>query len=103
METNPNNPQHSDHEIYDNTKGGSNQEFTEAEEVVENGVNAVVFYTEKPIPFKEIQEQKFKLRTARGKSGVDWITDLPNASAKFMLKSENNSKKDFFSEILVYL
>jgi len=104
METNPNNPQHASYEIYDNAKATKEQKFSEVQNVVlENGSKAVIFDTLTPIPFREIQEQKFKLKTLRGKSGVEWVTDLPCASAKFMLKTENNSKKDFFSELLVYL
>lgn len=104
METNPNNPQHSDYEIYDNSQGAEEVEFSDAEDVLmESGIKAIVFWTENPIPFREVQEQKFKLRTLRGKSGVEWITDLASASAKMMLKTEKSSKNDFFSEILVYL
>jgi hypothetical protein len=105
METNSNNPQHSAHEIYDNTKGAAAlQKFDDAETIkMDNGTAAVVFKTSTPVPFREIQDQKFKIKTLRGKSGVEWITDLPNASAKSLLKIENNSKKDFFSEIMVYL
>jgi hypothetical protein len=103
-ETNANNPQHSEHEIYDNSKTEKEQKFTDAQNLVlDNGNKAVVFSTSTPVAFREIQEQKFKIKTLRGKSGVEWITDLPNASAKSMLKVENNSKKDFFSEIMVYL
>jgi hypothetical protein len=103
-ETNVNNPQHSEHEIYDNSKTDKEQKFTDAQNLVlENGNKAVVFITSTPVPFREIQEQKFKIRTLRGKSGVEWVTDLPNPLAKSMLKVENNSKKDFFSEIIVYL
>lgn len=103
-ETNANNPQHTEHEIYDNSKTDKEQKFTDAQNLVlENGNKAVVFSTSTPVPFREIQEQKFKIRTLRGKSGVEWVTDLPNSSAKSMLKVENNSKKDFFSEIMVYL
>ena len=103
-ETNANNPQHSEHEIYDNSKTNKEQKFTDAQNIVlENGNKAVVFSTSTPVAFREIQEQKFKIRTLRGKSGVEWVTDLPNPSAKSLLKVENNSKKDFFSEIMVYL
>ena len=80
------------------------QKFSDAQNVTfENGSKAVIFNTLTAIPFREVQEQKFKLKTLRGKSGVEWLTDLPNASAKVMLKTENNSKKDFFSELMVYL
>jgi hypothetical protein len=104
VETNVNNPQHSDHEIYDNSKTTKVQKFSDAENIVlDNGTKAVVFSTLTAVPFKEIQEQKFKIKTLRGKSGVEWITDLPNPSAKSMLKVENNTKKDFFSELMVYL
>jgi hypothetical protein len=104
METNPNNPQHTEYEIYDNAKGDKVQKFSDAQNVTfENGSKAVIFNTLTAIPFREVQEQKFKLKTLRGKSGVEWLTDLPNASAKVMLKTENNSKKDFFSELMVYL
>ena len=103
-ETNVNNPQHSDHEIYDNSKTTKEQKFSDAENIVlDNGTKAVVFSTLTAVPFKEIQEQKFKIKTLRGKSGVEWITDLPNPSAKSLLKVENNTKKDFFSELMVYL
>jgi len=103
-ETNANNPQHSEHEIYDNSKTDKVQKFSDAENVVlENGSKAVVFTTSTPVPFREIQEQRFKIRSLRGKSGVEWVTDLPNPSVKSLLKVENNSKKDFFSEIMVYL
>jgi hypothetical protein len=103
-ETNANNPQHTEHEIYDNSKTNKEQKFSDAENVVlDNGNKAVIFTTATAVTFREIQEQRFKIKTLRGKSGVEWITDLPNPSAKFSLKVENNSKKDFFSEIMVYL
>jgi len=104
METNPSNPQHSDYEVYDNTKGDTELYFTDvAETVLDNGTNAFVVKTENPIPFKEEQKERFKLRTLRGKSGVEWITDLPSASAKFMLKVEKDGEKDVYSELIVYL
>lgn len=101
METNPANPQHSNYEVYDNNKGNN---FSSAEEtVIENGASAFIVNTQEAIPFREAQEEKFKLRTLRGKSGIEWITDLPNASAKSMLKVEKNEKNHIFSELIVYL
>lgn len=104
METNPSNPQHSEYEVYDNTKGATEIYFSDVEEtVLDNGTNAYVVNTETPVPFRELQEEKFKLKTLRGKSGIEWITDLPNASAKSMLKVEKNEKNDVYSELIVYL
>jgi hypothetical protein len=104
MDMNQNNPQHSEFEIYDNSKSNKEQKFTDAQlQILENGSKAFVIYTDNPINFKELQSQKFKLRTMRGKNAVEWITDLPCASARTMLKTENTSKKEFISEMFIYL
>ncbi len=98
-------PQHEDFEVYDGT---SNPEvemtFEEAEEEeLDSGKPCYVVWTEEEVLFKERQPEKFKLRTKRGKAQVEWITDLPCASAKNMLKSNLLDEDEVFSEIIVYL
>jgi hypothetical protein len=104
LETNMANPQHIEHEIYNSGKSGGDVKFTKAEEVeLDDGSMAVMIETEGPVPFKEKQEERFKLRSLRGKSKIEWVTDLPVPSAKSMLKVNINDKNDVFSEIIVYL
>jgi hypothetical protein len=62
-----------------------------------------VIWSENPIPFIQQQKQKFKLKTKRGKSGVEWILDLPCASALGNLKVNLFDKSEVYSEIIVYL
>lgn len=104
LETNMANPQHIEHEIYNSGKHSKNVNFTKAESVeLDDGSMAVMIETEAPLPFLEKQEERFKLRTLRGKSKIEWVTDLPVPSAKDMLKVNINDKNDVFSEIIVYL
>lgn len=104
IESNQYNPQHKDHSIVDFGKGEQRFEFSEAEKIIlNNQTEAYLIRSKSAIPFQENQHQQFKLKTLRGKNEMEWTTDLPNASAREMLKTENNSKKDFFSEILIYL
>lgn len=97
---------HKDHEIYDNTKVAGHEPIDfESVEAIEmpNGRIAHTVWSESPIPFKEKQLERCKLKTKRGKTGVDWIIDLPNASAKSNLKVNLNDKSEVYSEIIVYL
>lgn len=96
--------QHKGHEAYDNGRAGETVDFEEAEEVeMPSGEMAILVKTSEPVPFKEKQLSRFKLRTKRGKNGIEWITDLPNHSAKSILKTDFNVEDAVFSEIIVYL
>ena len=97
---------HNAHEIYDSSKGKNYEPvgFETVEEVeLESGKTVHVIWSETPIPFIQQQKQKFKLKTKRGKSGVEWILDLPCASALGNLKVNLLDKSEVYSEIIVYL
>jgi hypothetical protein len=97
---------HDDHEAYDSGKGKSYTPiiFQDAEEAqLESGKTIHLIWSEDTILFKQKQNQKFKLKTKRGKSGVEWILDLPCASALNNLKVNLNDKSEVYSEIIVYL
>ena len=49
------------------------------------------------------QKQKFKLKTKKGKTKLEWVTDLPFPSAKGMLKTNFEEESEIFSELIVYL
>ena len=97
---------HSDHQILDARRGRNVEaiEFQNPREIVlENGVKAIEIFTKHPIPLKETQEEKFKLRTRKGKAKVESIVDLPTASARSNFKTNFENKYEVFSELLVYL
>lgn len=95
-----------DHEIYDSTKKEDYEpvEFEEVEVVqLETGKEVHSVWTATPIPMEQKQPQKFKLKTKRGKSGVEWIVDLPCISAAQNLKVNLLDKTEIYSELIVYL
>ncbi len=97
---------HKEHKVTDVTKGGEHQvvDFLPVEEEqLDNGEIVQAIWSETPIPFKERQTEQFKLKTKRGRSGVDWITDLPFASSKSDLKVNFLDKDEIYSELFVYL
>jgi len=96
----------SEHEVYDSTKGNGYEPatFEDVESAeLESGKEIHVVWSEEAIPFKEKQRQKFKLKTKRGKSGVDWIIELPCASALNNLKVNLSDNSEVYSELIVYL
>ena len=105
IEQNPE-KQHSDHQIYDGVRktNHSKIEFGEAEE--EMGVDGnmmVSIWSEEPIPFKQSQLQQFKLKTKRGRNGVESMMDLPLATYKNDLKTNFFDPDEVYSELIVYL
>lgn len=99
-------PVHSDWQILDARRGRNNDAvgFTSPKEVpLEGGGKAVEVMSTHPIPLKEAQEEKFRLRTKKGKNKVDSILDLPCASARSSFKTNFENKSEVFSELLVYL
>lgn len=97
---------HNGHEAYDAFKGNSYEpiEFEAAQEAeLESGKVIHTVWTKTPISFQEQQRQKFKLKTKRGKSGVEWIVELPCSSALNDLKINNSDKSEVYSELIVYL
>lgn len=97
--------QHKDHEIYDSVK--KNDElpvpFTLAEAMDFDGREVFAIWTDKKLPFQERQPQRFKLKTKRGKSGVEWIVPLPAASGLSDLKVNPEDRTEIYAELLVYL
>ncbi len=103
---NGNIPQHVDYQVFDSrrNKGDDLVQFDEPEEVIlETGAKAVQISTTNELPFFENPDEKFKLRTKKGKAKVDWITDLPCASPKNPFKSNPDDKYELYAELLVYL
>ncbi len=95
-----------EHEAYDSTKvnGVEPTSFEAVEQgELESGQEVHTIWTTNEIPFREKQRQKFKLKTKRGKSGVDWIVELPCASALANLKVNLLDNSEVYSEIIVYL
>lgn len=97
---------HFEHQILD-ARRGRNVESIEFENpkniYLENGLKAIEVFTKHPIPLREIQEEKFKLRTKKGKAKVESLFDLPGASARSNFKTNFENKYEVFSELLVYL
>ncbi|BDS14002.1 hypothetical protein [Aureispira anguillae] len=103
---NGNNQMYKDHEIYDTTKKeGYEPMLFEAAEAgtIDGGKEIFSIWTSEPIKFREQQQEKFKLKTKRGKSGVEWIVQLPCASALGNLKVNLSDKSEVYSELIVYL
>ena len=94
-----------DHQVYDSKKGKGYEPvvFEEVEEVEMGGRTAHRIWTESKIPFMQKQNQRFKLKTKRGKSGVEWIVGLPCPSALSDLKVNLSDQSEVYSEIIVYL
>ncbi len=99
-------PVHTDWQIMDGRRGRNADavNFTAPKEVVlEAGGKAVEVMSTQPIPLKEAQDEKFRLRTKKGKNKVDSILDLPCATARSSFKTNFENKSEVFSELLVYL
>lgn len=92
---------HFEHEAYDTTKAISFDSAKESQ--LESGKKIYTIWTSSKIPFKEKQKQKFKLKTKRGKSAVEWVIELPCASALANLKVNLLDKNEVYSELIVYL
>lgn len=92
---------HFEHEAYDTNKAVSFKPAQESQ--LESGKKVYTIWTSDKIPFKEKQKQKFKLKTKRGKSAVEWVIELPCATALGNLKINLLDKKEVFSELIVYL
>jgi hypothetical protein len=103
---NGNDQMHKEPEIYDMHKadGYIPMAFLDPE-IDDLGGGKEVFrvWSTERIPFKERQLEKFKLKTKRGKSGVEWIVQLPCASALGNLKVNLLDKSEVYSELIVYL
>lgn len=97
--------QHKEHEIYDSVKKNDYLPipFTLAEAMDFDGREVFAIWTDKKIPFEERQSQRFKLKTKRGKSGVEWIVPLPAASGLSDLKVNPEDRTEIYAELLVYL
>jgi hypothetical protein len=97
--------QHKEHEVYDSVKKNDYLPvpFTLAEPMDFDGREVFGIWTDKKIPFEERQPQRFKLKTKRGKSGVEWIVPLPSASAMADLKVNPEDSSELYAELLVYL
>lgn len=95
-----------EHEIYDTTKKEGHELvlFDDVESTTtEDGKEVFSIWTTAPIRFQEQQQEKFKLKTKRGKSGVEWTVQLPCASAFENLKVNLLDKSEVYSELIVYL
>ncbi len=97
--------QHKEHEVYDSVKKDDYLPvpFTLAESMDFDGQEVFAVWTDKKIPFEQRQPQRFKLKTKRGKSGVEWIVPLPAASALGELKVNPDDRTEIYSELLVTL
>ncbi|MGH1339396.1 MAG: hypothetical protein ACRBFS_24970 [Aureispira sp.] len=97
--------QHKEHEIYDSVKKNDYLPvpFTLAEAMEFDGREVFSIWTDKKIPFEERQPQRFKLKTKRGKSGVEWIVPLPAASGKVDIKVNEEDRSEVYAELLVQL
>ncbi|MCP4442092.1 MAG: hypothetical protein GY810_24545 [Aureispira sp.] len=97
---------HTDYEVYDLylNKKMKEVKFSKAEkDELENGTEVIVVWTTEKIAFEDRQKQKFKLKTKKGKTKLEWVTDLPFPSAKGMLKTNSDGESEIFSELIVYL
>jgi hypothetical protein len=100
------NQMHKDPIIYDTTKseGYTPMDFEDPEtDILDGGKEVFRIWSLEEISFKELQQEKFKLKTKRGKSGVEWIVQLPCASALGNLKVNLLDKSEVYSELIVYL
>lgn len=97
--------QHKEHEIYDSVKKNDSlpTPFTLAEAMDFDGRDVFSIWTDQAIPFEQRQPQRFKLKTKRGKSGVEWIVPLPAASGSNDLKVNEDDRSEIYVELLVYL
>jgi len=103
---NGDNQMHKEPIIYDTNKseGYTPMDFEDPEtEALDGGKEIYRVWSSERIPFKEKQQEKFKLKTKRGKSGVEWIVQLPCASALGNLKVNLLDKSEVYSELIVYL
>lgn len=102
---NGNNQMHTDPIVYDTNKseGHTPMDFEDPETEALGNKEVFRVWSSESIPFKEIQQEKFKLKTKRGKSGVEWIVQLPCASALGDLKVNLLDKTEIYSELIVYL
>lgn len=103
---NGNDQMHKEPVVYDTNKseGYKPMDFEEPEvDSLDGGKEVFRVWSSEPIPFKENQQEKFKLKTKRGKSGVEWIVQLPCASALGNLKVNLLDKSEVYSELIVYL
>jgi hypothetical protein len=99
-------PVHTDPQVIDARRGRNTEaiEFDLPREVMlENNIKAIEIATKYPIALKEVQEEKFKIRTKKGKAKVDSVLDLPCATARSNFKTNFENKLEVFSELLVYL
>lgn len=96
---------HKDPEIYDSVKKNDYVPmlFTTAENVEMDGREVRSIWTDSPIPMQQRQDQKFRLKTKRGKSGVEWIQPLPCAMVNGNLKVNLSDPDEVYSELIVYL
>lgn len=96
---------HTDHQVYDSIKksGYIPIPFTNVETEEWDGKEVKSVWTDVAIPMRERQPQKFKIKTKRGKSGVEWIQPLPNAMASSNLKVNKSDPDEVYSELIVYL
>jgi hypothetical protein len=77
--------------------------FTLAETIDFDGKEAIAIWTDKKIPFQERPQYRFKLKTKRGKSGVEWIVPLPNASGKIDVKVNPDDRSEVYTELMITL
>ncbi len=101
------NPIHTDPQISDVRRSVRNESLVQFESPVEvvldSGAKATMIATKLPIPLREVHDEKFKLRTKKGKAKVENMIDLPCASARSNFKTNLENKSEVFSELLVYL
>lgn len=97
--------QHKEHEIYDSVRKEDHipMPFTLAETTEFDDKEVVAIWTDKKIPFQERPQYRFKLKTKRGKSGVEWIVPLPNASGKIDVKVNPDDRSEVYTELLITL
>jgi len=103
---NGNNQMHKEPVVYDTNKseGYIPMSFEEAEiDTLDGGKEVFRVWSLEPIAFQEKQQEKFKLKTKRGKSGVEWIVQLPCASVLGNLKVNSEDRSEMYSELIVYL
>lgn len=100
---------HDEHEIQDMnrvraTYKGQLVDFdSPITETTDSGTETIVIYSSQPVPFTETADFKFRLKTKKGRSKIDWLVDLPLASVKTILKPDFVEENAFFSELFVYL
>jgi len=103
---NGNDQMHKEPLVYDTNKseGYTPMAFEDPErDIVGSGKEVFRVWSSESISFKELQQEKFKLKTKRGKSGVEWIVQLPCGSALGDLKVNLLDKSEVYSELIVYL